>query len=156
MSNLSEPGSTSGGFNISPEECIRRLRSKGQPIRLFGELDQDRKLRLRALELLESREGGQNEFKKTLEGMENSMEEKKLTEMAKLLHAKAVAEKERVEAVSELGTTEDGKGEVQGSLKGKAVVDTGVLDLSLVRDDPKKLYPIIYYALKVSSDPPSS
>lgn len=42
-------------FNISPEEVVRRLRAKGQPIRLFGESDKDRKTRLRALELIEER-----------------------------------------------------------------------------------------------------
>ena len=43
-------------FNISNEETIRRLRAKGQPIRLFGESDKDRRLRLRALELIEEKD----------------------------------------------------------------------------------------------------
>ena len=42
-------------FNISNEEAIRRLRVKGQPIRLFGESDKERRLRLRALELIEEK-----------------------------------------------------------------------------------------------------
>lgn len=137
-SNTPEPSGSGAGekaFNISPEECVRRLRLKGQPIRLFGETDRDRKLRLRALELLEARgEGGQNDFKRTLEGMETSMEEKSLKEMAKLLHAKAVQDKPIEEAVKE---------------KEKKYVETGVIDLSLVKEDPNKLYPLIYYALKV-------
>ncbi|CAG8476152.1 9608_t:CDS:2 [Diversispora eburnea] len=41
--------------NLSPEEVVRRLRAKGQPIRLFGESDKDRRTRLRALELIEER-----------------------------------------------------------------------------------------------------
>lgn len=40
-------------FNITREEVIRRLRAKGQPIRLFGETDKQCKIRLRALELME-------------------------------------------------------------------------------------------------------
>ena len=36
-------------YNLSNEETIRRLRLKGQPIRLFGEADRERRLRLRAL-----------------------------------------------------------------------------------------------------------
>lgn len=42
-------------FSISREEVIRRLRSKGQPIRLFAETDKECKIRLRALELMEER-----------------------------------------------------------------------------------------------------
>ena len=62
-------------FNISNDETIRRLRQKGQPITLFGESDKERRLRLRALELLEEkghdRQAGQNDFKKALEDVEN-------------------------------------------------------------------------------------
>ncbi|KIY43933.1 Prp18-domain-containing protein [Fistulina hepatica ATCC 64428] len=115
------------GFNISNEETIRRLRQKGQPIRLFGESDKDRRLRLRALELIEERghdrQGGQNDFKKALEDVENTERE---------LKSKGISR-------------EDSKD------KGKAPSDNadgGVLDLNLVKTDPDKLYPLIYYALK--------
>jgi pre-mRNA-splicing factor 18 len=51
------------------------LRQKGQPIRLFAESDKERRLRLRALELIEERgterHGGQNDFKKAMEDVEN-------------------------------------------------------------------------------------
>ncbi|KAI6037661.1 Prp18 domain-containing protein [Pisolithus marmoratus] len=94
------------------------LRAKGQPIRLFGESDKDRRLRLRALELLEEkdheRQSGQNDFKKALEDVENV--ERELRNKNK--------EKRR-------GDTE-----------------VGVIDLDLVKTDPDKLYPLIYYALK--------
>jgi pre-mRNA-splicing factor 18 len=108
-------------FNISNEETVRRLRAKGQPIRLFGESDKDRRLRLRALELIEEkghdRQAGQNDFKKALEDVENQ---------------------ER---------------EMKSKNKGKRKDDSefsagGVLDLSLIKSDPDKLYPLIYYALK--------
>ena len=109
-------------FNIPNEEVIRRLRAKGQPIRLFGEADRDRRLRLRALELIEEKEherhGGQNDFKKALEDVETR------------------AQKELADKARKKG--------------GKEVKDAPleVLDLDLVKTDPDKLYPLIYYALK--------
>jgi pre-mRNA-splicing factor 18 len=106
---------------MSNEETVRRLRSKGQPIRLFAESDKDRRLRLRALELIEEkghdRQGGRNDFKKALEDVENVERELKNKN------------KERRKDDTEL-------------------TPGGVLDLDLVKSDPDKLYPIIYYALK--------
>ncbi|KAI6104795.1 Prp18 domain-containing protein [Pisolithus thermaeus] len=117
-SRVSESPRPESSFNISNEETVRRLRAKGQPIRLFGESDKDRRLRLRALELLEEkdheRQCGQNDFKKALEDVENV--ERELRNKNK--------EKRR-------GDTE-----------------VGVIDLDLVKTDPDKLYPLIYYALK--------
>ncbi|KAF9234610.1 Prp18 domain-containing protein [Melanogaster broomeanus] len=108
-------------FNISNEETIRRLRAKGQPIRLFAESDRDRRLRLRALELIEEkgheRQGGQNDFKKALEDVENV--ERELRNKSK-------------------GRKKEDSDEA----------NTGVLDLDLIKTDPDKLYPLIYYALK--------
>jgi pre-mRNA-splicing factor 18 len=109
-------------YNISNEETVRRLRAKGQPVRLFGELDKDRRLRLRALELIEEkghdRQGGQNDFKKALEDVENS--EKELQ-----------------------NKSSKGKKKEQNDPSANSV-----LDLNLVKTDPDKLYPLIYYALK--------
>jgi pre-mRNA-splicing factor 18 len=116
------PNPVESSYNLSNEETIRRLRAKGQPIRLFGETDKDRRLRLRALELIEEkghdRQGGQNDFKKALEDVENNERELR-----------------------------------NKNTKGKKKDDTdlganSVLDLDLVKTDPDKLYPLIYYALK--------
>lgn len=119
-------------FNISNEETIHRLRAKGQPIRLFGESDKERRLRLRALELIEEkdheRHGGQNDFKKALEDVEN---------VERLLKDKRAQE----EAGRDKGKKKDGK-------EGSGADNAEVLDLELIRTDPDKLYPIIYYALK--------
>ncbi|KAI0714381.1 pre-mRNA splicing factor [Cerioporus squamosus] len=108
-------------FNISNEETIRRLRAKGQPIRLFGESDKERRLRLRALELIEEkdheRHGGQNDFKKALEDVDKQTQE---------------------EAARDKGKKKDKEASLMND----------VLDLELVKTDPDKLYPIIYYALK--------
>ncbi|GAA5870933.1 hypothetical protein JCM8547_000036 [Rhodosporidiobolus lusitaniae] len=64
-------------FLVSNDEAIRRLRLKGAPIRLFGESDKDRRLRLRALELLEAEQEGasgergqRNEFQRAVEEQE--------------------------------------------------------------------------------------
>ncbi|KAJ7494579.1 hypothetical protein B0H11DRAFT_2227384 [Mycena galericulata] len=118
-------------FNISNDETIRRLRAKGQPIRLFAESDKDRRLRLRALELIEEkghdRVGGQNDFKKALEDVENV--ERELQAQAKTAGA----------------TKGKGKGKKRDEAEQAA---NSVLDLSLIKSDPDKLYPIIYFALK--------
>jgi len=112
-------------YNLSNEETIRRLRVKGQPIRLFGESDRERRLRLRALELIEERDqerqGGQNDFKKALEDVEN-------------------AEKLMNKNVDDSSSTSKRKEESKDSVD--------ILDLDLLKTDPQKVYPIIYYALK--------
>jgi pre-mRNA-splicing factor 18 len=117
----SSPPIPESSFNISNEETIHRLRAKGQPVRLFAESDRDRRLRLRALELIEEkggdRQSGQNDFKKALEDVEN------------------------VER------------ELRNKSKGKKKDDaeepsTGILDLDLIKTDPDRLYPLIYYAMK--------
>lgn len=118
--------SSSTSFNISNEDAVRRLRAKGQPIRLFGESDKDRRLRLRALELIEEkdseRHGGQNDFRRALEDVES--------------RAGAEMDKSRR------------KGDKEGKAEGRAASGAEVLDLELVKTDPDKLYPIIYWALK--------
>jgi pre-mRNA-splicing factor 18 len=118
-SNSPLPDST---FNMSEKETIRRLRAKGQPIRLFAEADKERRLRLRALELIEEkgseRQGGQNDFKKALEDVENVERELQ---------------------------NKNNKGKKKGDPE---QASTGVLDLGLIKSDPDKLYPLIYYALK--------
>lgn len=118
------PNPAESSFNISNEETIRRLRARGQPIRLFGESDKDRRLRLRALELIEEkghdRQGGQNDFKKALEDVENSEREREARK-------KSTRGKKREDSDN---------------------AEDSVLDLELLRKDPDKLYPLIYYALK--------
>lgn len=110
---------------MSNEETTRRLRVKGQPIRLFGESDRERRLRLRALELIEERDqerhGGQNDFKKALEDVEN-------------------AEKLMNRNLDDLSSNGKRKDESENSVD--------ILDLDLLKTDPQKVYPIIYYALK--------
>jgi pre-mRNA-splicing factor 18 len=125
------PSNAGVAFNISNEETIRRLRAKGQPIRLFGESDKDRRLRLRALELIEEkgheRVGGQNDFRKALEDVESA------ERLMKDRNANS--------------TADEGKGKKkEDSASGDGEI--AVLDMALIKTDPDKLYPIIYYALK--------
>ena len=122
MSRELESPKPEATFNVSNEETVRRLRTKGQPVRLFGESDKDRRLRLRALELIEEkdheRQGGQNDFKKALEDVESVERE--------LRHK-----------------NEKGKKKEEPNNP-----PAGILDLSLLKTDSDKLYPMIYYALK--------
>jgi pre-mRNA-splicing factor 18 len=126
------PPNTSVAFNISNDETIRRLRAKGQPIRLFGESDKDRRLRLRALELIEEkgheRVGGQNDFRKALEDVESA---------ERLMRDR--------NANSTAGDENKGK-KKDDSASGESEI--AVIDLALIKTDPDKLYPVIYYALK--------
>jgi pre-mRNA-splicing factor 18 len=135
-------------FNISNDECIRRLRSKGQPIRLFGEEDKERRLRLRSLELLEKTGGtssqGFNDFNKLMKDMETNAEAKEEEKKARLIH-KLAADREGGTGTST--PVDDSKREREEQ---RRKVANEVLDLKLIKDDPPKLYPIIYYALKVS------
>ena len=137
---------TTEAFNISSDEATRRLRAKGQPIRLFGESDKDRRLRLRALELLEERGGGAglNDFRKTYADMESAMDEKAAGKAARESHQKAE------NAAKGVNDEQNGKTEEAEAKVKEKMVSTGPIDLSLVKTDPNKLYPLIYYALKVS------
>lgn len=126
------PNTTNVAFNISNEETIRRLRAKGQPIRLFGESDKDRRLRLRALELIEEkgheRVGGQNDFRKALDDVESA---------ERLMRDR--------NANSTAGDENKGKKRDDSATSESEIA---VLDLALIKTDPDKLYPVIYYALK--------
>ncbi|CAE6431873.1 unnamed protein product [Rhizoctonia solani] len=132
-----EAGS-SEAFNISNEEAIRRLRQKGQPIRLFAETDRERRLRLRALELIEERgERGssQNVFKKALEEMEGTLDKEEIERRA------GHTDKGKVD------NPEDSK-PGESSKTASAAEENTILDLALIKTNPDKLYPLIYYALK--------
>ncbi|CAE6505871.1 unnamed protein product [Rhizoctonia solani] len=130
-------GGTSEAFNISNEEAIRRLRQKGQPIRLFAETDRERRLRLRALELIEERgERGssQNVFKKALEEMEGTLNKEEI---------------ERRAGHTDNGGDEPGESSKPGDAPKAAVPEENtIIDLALIKTNPDKLYPLIYYALK--------
>ncbi|GJN94113.1 hypothetical protein Rhopal_007187-T1 [Rhodotorula paludigena] len=153
-------------FNVSNDEAVRRLRRLGQPIRLFGEQDRDRRLRLRALELMDERtEGQRNDFMRAMEGQELGLE---LEEVAKRTAAgkdKLAREKGKAVAAAAAAATADTSASAtpepaaaasasasagkDGDSKEPRPKDEDVLvDLSLVKSNPHKIYPQIYHALK--------
>ena len=77
--------------------------------------------------------------------MENAMDEKEAGRLARLTHKKAE------DAAKGAETNESETTEVKGESSKVKVkgADFGPIDLSLVKSDPNKLYPLIYYALKV-------
>ncbi|EGG02825.1 uncharacterized protein MELLADRAFT_44775 [Melampsora larici-populina 98AG31] len=128
-------------FNISNEEAVRRLRSRGQPIRLFGESDKERRLRLRALQLIEERtEGGRNELMRALEGVEGNMD---LEELAKRARDANVKGDSNMNKDGKLGSGDEMDGDMKNAEDAEVTVD-----LELIKTDPRKIYPQIYFALK--------
>jgi pre-mRNA-splicing factor 18 len=61
--------------SLPSDDVIRRLRNRGQPIRLFGETDRARERRLREIEAdVESRKGQRNEYARQLAKTEAGLE----------------------------------------------------------------------------------
>ncbi|GAA5949653.1 hypothetical protein JCM21900_002485 [Sporobolomyces salmonicolor] len=139
-------------FNISNNEAIRRLRAKGQPIRLFAESDKDRRLRLRALELIEERtEGQRNDFMRAMEGQELGLE---LEEVARRVNGgkgEVAKEQEKGKGKGKEGAVipaEEGEEGDDGPKEPKPKDEEVLVDLGLVKTNPHKVYPQIYHALK--------
>ncbi|KAF9430535.1 mRNA splicing protein prp18 [Podila epigama] len=117
----------SATFNIAPEEVVRRLRARGHPIRLFAETDQQRKIRLRALELVEDRsEGQRNDFMRAMENAETG------------LHLEALGQTERTGSNKEKKTKEDPTKNL----------DTNEISAELLQKDMDKLYVLLYTYFK--------
>jgi len=126
-------------FNVSNEEAVRRLRNKGQPIRLFGESDKERRLRLRALQLIEERtEGGRNELMQALEGVEGKMDLEVLPK-----HANDPKPNHPKSAPPAQGSGHSSDADLEPNQDAQVTVD-----LNLIKTDPRKIYPQIYFALK--------
>lgn len=104
---------------LNADEISRRLRLKGEPIMIFAETENERVERLREAELHEEH-GKQNSRTDYLKALEG-------TETDLSLSAERAQDPPRMR---------EGVGMDQ------------VLDLSLLRKDPAKLYPMIYYTLK--------
>ncbi|GAA5962713.1 hypothetical protein JCM3765_006176 [Sporobolomyces pararoseus] len=135
-------------FNVSNEEAIRRLRRIGQPIKLFGESDKERRLRLRALELIEERtEGQRNDFARAMEGQElgiienNKKDDKKSSSDSKNRKLKT--------NTTTQSQSDDKDKDGQDQVREPKPKDEEVLvNLDLVKTNPHKVYPQIYHALK--------
>ncbi|KAI3487058.1 hypothetical protein L1887_49094 [Cichorium endivia] len=148
-------------FNVSNDEAVRRLRSKGEPIRLFGESDKERRLRLRALELIEEKGGGvlgQNDFRNALQSAESATAlellekrnaaNKGKTEQARLdsLRPDAATDATDGDGASPLRASPDAESSKPTVREGVGM--NSVLDLGLIKTDIDRVYPIIYYTLK--------
>ncbi|KAF9208491.1 mRNA splicing protein prp18 [Haplosporangium sp. Z 27] len=121
-STTAEATAMAATFNIPPEEVVRRLRARGQPIRLFAETDQQRKIRLRALELVEDRsEGQRNDFMRAMENAETG------------LHLEALG-KDSKDKKNKVDPTKD--------------LDTSEISIELLSKDQDKLYVLIYTYFK--------
>lgn len=99
----------------------------------------------------ESDTRGLNEFKKFMEEAEVGLTRK---EVEKMRGARGGAGSSKSKEGTAEGTpaaegTADGSAEREGKAVVGRDVEEQVLDLSLVKTDPKKVYPLIYYALKV-------
>ncbi|PWN39168.1 hypothetical protein IE81DRAFT_326798, partial [Ceraceosorus guamensis] len=145
-------------------ETQRGLRAKGEPIQLFGESIKERRLRLRALELLEERGGGagrsgQNDFMRAMAGAEAkdaevALEAARRAELG--MSSSATKSNSAKEGKNAQGDAQEGSEEAQKREKESVVEEKGregvgmnsLLDLELVKKDIDKVYPIIYYTLK--------
>ncbi|KAJ2962127.1 hypothetical protein NQZ79_g2699 [Umbelopsis isabellina] len=116
-----EPNDTDT-YNISQDEVVRRLRARGQPIRLFAETDKSRKARLRTLELMEERsEGQRNDFMRTLEQMDAGM---------------------NLEALKRKAAGEDDTSKPVKKTRDDALIEP--VQMEWLQKQPEKLYPTIY------------
>lgn len=142
-------------FNVSNEEAIRRLRRIGQPIRLFAESDKERRLRLRALELIEERtEGQRNDFARAMEGQELGIEREKeknkngMESRDKKEKDDAAAAKKLKDKATKKDQSSALKDELEEEREPKPKDEEVLVDLDLVKTNPHKVYPQIYHALK--------
>ncbi|SCZ97815.1 BZ3500_MvSof-1268-A1-R1_Chr3-3g06389 [Microbotryum saponariae] len=134
-------------FNISNEEAIKRLRYKAQPIRLFGESDKERRLRLRALELIEERsEGQRNEFMNVMHNVDKDMNLQQVADKISSSTTKIDKNPTTTTVGDEDGPLPEGENRTDNVLHPKD--QDIIVDVSLVKSNPHKVYPQIYHALK--------
>ncbi|KAH9443405.1 hypothetical protein Pst134EA_031281 [Puccinia striiformis f. sp. tritici] len=132
-------------YNISNEEAVQRLRNKGQPIRLFGESDKERRLRLRAIQLTEERnQGGRNELMQALEGVEGKMDLEALYKQAKDSKINTKSNGTNSGNNCQDGSNNDLDNDLATNQDAEVTVD-----LNLIKTDPCKIYPKIHSTLKI-------
>ncbi|KAJ2096385.1 hypothetical protein GGI09_004386, partial [Coemansia sp. S100] len=114
---------------VSAEEAVRRLRARGEPIRLFGESDGQRQRRLRMLELSEEKSDGQrNEFRHVLAQVEAGAMLDDLRRQAKMNDDEEEKRKHRYALL--------------------AAYDVTPISLSLLRSDMDRLCTLLYVYFK--------
>ncbi|KAJ2016697.1 hypothetical protein GGI06_003053, partial [Coemansia sp. S85] len=114
---------------VSAEEAVRRLRARGEPIRLFGESDGQRQRRLRMLELSEEKSDGQrNEFRHVLAQVEAGAMLDDLRRQAKMSNDEEEKRQRRYALL--------------------AAYDVTPISLSLLRSDMDQLCTLLYVYFK--------
>ncbi|KAJ1995283.1 hypothetical protein GGI25_002297 [Coemansia spiralis] len=114
---------------INTEEIIKRLRARGEPIRLFGETDSQRRKRLRQLELSEERADGQhNEFRRVLAQVEAGAMLEDLKRQAKMNDEEKDKRQKKYEMLLEY--------------------DVSGISLELLRTDIDRLHTLLYVYFK--------
>ncbi|KAJ2059835.1 hypothetical protein GGI17_004173 [Coemansia sp. S146] len=125
--NDDDDGQVAG--TVSAEEAVRRLRARGEPIRLFGESDGQRQRRLRVLELSEEKSDGQrNEFRHVLAQVEAGAMLDDLRRQAKM--------------------NDDEEEKRQHRYALLAAYDVTPISLSLLRSDMDRLCTLLYVYFK--------
>ncbi|KXS19183.1 Prp18-domain-containing protein [Gonapodya prolifera JEL478] len=110
---------------ISSAEVVRRLRARGEPIRLFGESDAARTDRLRLVESQEEKvEGQRNEFMRALEATDKRLAMETIQRGAGVVDEEALRRRAREEA------------ELEG-------VDTTPICVDLLMKDPERTYHLL-------------
>ncbi|KAJ1938821.1 hypothetical protein FBU59_004323 [Linderina macrospora] len=117
------------GKVISNEEAIKRLRARGEPIRLFGESDSERRHRLRDLELHEEKIDGQgNEFRRVLAAVEEGAMMADLKRKAKMQDDEEEKRRAKYRQLME--------------------ADTDKVSVEMLRTDPEQLNTLLYAYFK--------
>ena len=124
---------------------MKRLRQKGEPVRLFGETDRDRRLRLRALELLEEHDvhaqQGHDDSKRFMRTSESQVIMDRIEK-----HPSSQIPSESTES-REATASLPSQARVPARMREGIGMHT-VMDLKLMWSDPARVYPILYYTLK--------
>ncbi|KAI8922752.1 Prp18 domain-containing protein [Entophlyctis helioformis] len=125
-----------GLIHLTDDDVVKRLRSRDQPIRLFGESNVQRLKRLRIVESTEERtEGQRNDFRDMLQATDKGLAEK-------LLRGK--------------DTTDDGDGQFESTASKKKkiqateldTIDTSIVSLELLESDRDLTYNLIAIYIK--------
>ncbi|KAJ2080152.1 hypothetical protein H4R24_003281 [Coemansia sp. RSA 988] len=114
---------------ISVEEVVKRLRARGEPIRLFGESDEQRRRRLRHLELSEEKtDGQQNEFRRMMAQVEAGAMLESLKRQANMDDDEEEKRRQKLAMLMEY--------------------DVSDISLELLRTDMDRLHTLLYVYLK--------
>ncbi|KAI8817662.1 Prp18 domain-containing protein, partial [Fimicolochytrium jonesii] len=116
-------------YNIAETDLVRRFRARDQPIKLFGETDQQRIRRLRKLEASEERtEGQRNDFRAAMAATEQGLLNENLKRKASIGD----------------GDDEDQYRKKKGTKETeRELVDTTIISPDLIQKDVDKVYNLL-------------